>query len=239
MKKVIILLFCKRPKYVHLVLQHLSRCIGIKDYHLIIQVDGPGNPEITKLCANIKSTSHELHQFKYNHGVNFSTREVLRRGFWQADYVIHVEEDVLLAPDALQMFEWARQYGADQTLLNIAGIRHASGWLPEHGPFPSGQEIEKKIKRDPSGFGCWGWATWKDRWERLDKIWSDKSDIDLSWDTRITQWRAEQKLNQLAPLVSRVQNIGAEHGVHRGDYILSYWAGSDGFKTPSNYYLIE
>ena len=237
MDKVITLLFWKRPKYVRQVLDHLSQCRGIDAYHLVVHLDGPANKAVRELCHAIKFAPHETRQFHQNHGCNQCTRTVLRRGFDLSDYVIHVEEDVLLAPDALQYFEWARQFGPDKTLLNVSGIRHPTGWLFEHGHFPDGQAIEQKAKRS-GGFTCWGWATWKDRWQELDKIWSTEPDRKLSWDVRIEQYRRQHKLAELMPLVSRVQNIGAEQGTHRGEYVLSYWAGSPGFVTPSKYQAI-
>jgi hypothetical protein len=237
MKKVITLLFWNRPQYVRMVLDYLSNCIGIGDYHLAIILDGPTHPEIRKICSGIKFARCEVHPINRHVGCNGATRIALNRGFELSDYVIHVEDDILLAPDALQYFEWARQFGGDKKLMTIGAIRHPTGWLLEHGPFPVGQEIERKVKRD-GGFGVWGWATWKDRWLEFNKIWSTESDIALSWDTRLSRYRNERKLAQLVPLVSRVVNCGAIGGVHRGDYMLSYWAGSNGFQSNPNFYIV-
>ena len=41
-------------------------------------------------------------------------------GFTQADYVILVEDDIVLAPDALEYFEWARDaYQNDPEVMNL------------------------------------------------------------------------------------------------------------------------
>lgn len=181
--------------------------------------------------------SADVKQFDRNMGCNHSTRTVLQRGFEISDYVIHVEEDVVMAPDSLRFFEWARQFGNDGTLLNIAALRHPDGWLPDRGAFPDGQEVEKKVKRE-GAFSCWGWSTWKDRWAEMDKNWSTDTDRRLSWDIRIEELRRKWESSQLMPFISRIINIGAEGGVHRGDYLLPYWAGSPGFIAPAEYYVV-
>lgn len=237
MSKVVTLIFWKRPQYAQRVLEHLSRCKGIENYELIIQIDGPPNSKIHHLCAAINFAQKDIQFSHANMGCNVTTKKVLHRGFERSDYVIHVEEDVILAPDALQFFEWAKQFGSEKDLLNIAALRHPNGWLREHGAFPNGQQIECKVQRE-GGFSCWGWATWKDRWIEMEKRWTTGTDRALSWDIVIDSLRREWNKCQLMPHVSRVLNIGAEGGVHRGDYLLSYWAGSPGFVMPSTYFLV-
>jgi hypothetical protein len=236
--KVITLCFWRRPQYAEHVLNSLKACAGIKDYHLVIHLDGPQMTSMKKLCENIRMAPREIIQSKKNIGCNQSTRTVLERGFQHSDYVIHVEEDVILAPDALLYFEWARQFGSDKNLFTIGAWRHRSGWLEGDGPFPVDQKIQTKVVRSPF-FHCWGWATWKDRWADMKAHWTTKDDLTLSWDTALTQHRHKTGRHELLPLVSRALNIGAEKGVHRGDSWLSYWAGSTGFKRDTNYQLVE
>lgn len=238
MSNIITLVFWKRPQYAKRVLEHLAGCKGIDDYHLVIQLDGPPMQQMHDVCRRLTfARTAEVKQFERNMGCNHSTKTALQRGFELGDYVIHVEEDVILAPDSLRFFEWGEQFGSDTSLLNIAALHHPDGWLPGHGPFPMGQEVEKKVKRE-GGFSCWGWSTWKDRWVELEKNWSTGTDRGLSWDVRVEEMRRKWNSSQLMPYISRIMNIGAEGGVHRGDYLLPYWAGSPGFVMPDNYTLV-
>lgn len=232
------MLFWKRPHYAHQVLEHLSRCKGIEDYELVIQLDGPVNADMQKVCSRIQFARKDVQQFAKNMGCNFGTKTVLDRGFKKSDYVLHVEEDVILAPDALRYFEWAKQFGDNTDLLNIAALHHPKGWFPEHGPFPLGKRIESRVQRE-GAFSCWGWATWRDRWDAMEKQWTTGDDRSLSWDVRIEQLRRQWNMCQLMPHVSRIMNIGAEGGVHRGAYFISYWAGSPGFIAPSDFFIVS
>jgi len=231
MDKIITLLFCRRPRYAEIVLEHLRACEGIENYKLIINVDGPPIPEMKKVCSSILFAPTDVHYSDINLGCNHSTRAVLRRGFNESDYVIHVEEDVILAPDSLRFFEWARQFVTDQTIFNVAALK-----IPKASAAPK-FNTEGNVEKDWS-FHCWGWSTWKDRWMEMDKNWSNKDDMNLSWDVHLNDVRSWRNGCELMPHVSRSMNIGKEGGLHCGEFLLPYWAGSPGFKSPIEYCLI-
>jgi len=60
-------------------------------------------------------------------------------------------------------------------------------------------------------FTPWGWATWRDRWQQLTAGWS--RDEAISWDVVINHALRAGRYEAF-PTVSRIQNIGAENGVH-------------------------
>lgn len=236
--KVITLCFWRRPQYVRNCLHALQHCKGIGDYTLVAHLDGPQNEDIKAQVKAVDWAKTELVLNDEHWGCNVSTRRALSYGFNRAEYVIHVEEDVVLAPDALQYFEWAGAVAQnDPSVMSIAAWRHDSGWLPEHGPFPLEDNPAGKVVRWTC-FHCWGWATWRDRWLGMNSHWTTGNDSTLSWDVALNQYRHETGRCELAPLISRAYNIGAAGGVHRGDSPLSYWAGSTGFVLPETYRIV-
>jgi hypothetical protein len=152
-------------------------------------------------------------------GANGTIRAALADAFTRSDYVIHVEDDVLLAADALPYFRWARRYGADPEVWTVAAWRHARGWLPGCGREMMADEIA--MARKQPFFTCWGWATWRDRWREMESNWTQGGDHELSWDVRMEQMRGGRV--QVCPMISRAVNIGKTGGIHRGDSPLAYW----------------
>lgn len=237
-KKVISLCFYRRPKYAQQVVNALRECDGIQDYKLVFSLDGPINNEVLKICNGVNWIEREVLTSKSNLSCNGNTRKALSRGFEMTDYLIHVEEDIVLAKDALRYFEWGRRFEGDKQVYTIGAWRHPSGWLPKHGRFPAGQNIGGKVSKH-GGLWIWGWATWKDRWLDMDRNWTTKGDKVLSWDTCLTRHRHATGRYALVPYVSRAINIGAEAGTHTGATILDYWAGSPGFKIPETYQRVD
>lgn len=236
---VITLCLFKRPDYADQVFKHLANCDGIDKYTIVMCVDGPPNHRMVRLCKSVRiGKKQTVLVSNHNLGCNGNTRRALRCGFQLSDYVIHVEEDIILAPDALLYFEWGRRFENDKSIITIGAWRHPKGWLPEHGPFPEGKRIQAKVCRHP-GVWIWGFATWRDRWEDADKHWTTQGDKELSWDTCWTQHRAMTNRVALIPLVSRAQNIGEKDGTHTGATINSYWAGSNGFKRDLDFHVIQ
>ena len=233
--KVITLCFWKRPVYATAVLDALRRCDGIENYKLLIHLDGGGHPDMHYLAASVDFCERIVVKRADHLGCNDMTRIALHHGFSHSDYVIHVEEDVVLAPDALRYFEWAEQFGKDGGIFTVSGWRHPSGWLPESGK-PYDPVMGGEARTEPF-FTCWGWATWRDRWDEMDAHWTTGTDLSLSWDIAISGMRGTRF--EVHPMISRAVNIGKLGGVHRGDSPLTYWAGSPGFTTPTVYKFHE
>lgn len=234
--KVVSMCVWRRVDIARNTLHALSQCPGIGDYRLLVHLDGNGATEMPDLFSGVSFMPVTVFRSPTQLGCNESTKRILSVAFEHADYVIHDEEDVMLAPDALHYFEWAKQFQSDPEVLSVAAWRHDAGWLAEHGPFPDGQQIETKVSKFRC-FHCWGWATWKDRWEKILANWTGNDDQTLSWDVAVEAFRAREKMYEIIPHVSRAFNIG-HGGIHRGDSWLSYWAGSGGFQPPTTFQLV-
>jgi hypothetical protein len=235
--KVITLCLWRRPKYTREVLNALRNCRGIGDYLLLIQQDGAddrgdvGQSEVRAICEKIDFAPARIVSESEHLGCNMNTRRALATGFRYADYVIHIEDDIQVAPDALQYFEWARQFRSDPSVFVV------SIW--EWPGFGEVRTVEQNthVKWHP-GLSIWGFATWRDRWQQMDQGWTSSTDDKAeSWDQYLETHVKGDHRGSLCPMVSRCINIGSEDGTHCGDHLLPYWAGSLAFhrRNPPTY----
>jgi hypothetical protein len=226
----------RRPEYTGLVLRALEANAGSGRYTLVVALDGgpQADPEVERIVqaqtwpANLIVRKAERHE-----GCNLTTFAALDTAFGvtDTDYVVHVEDDVLLAADALAWFAWAgERYRADLQVLTVGAWRHDDGWQPD-AQRPMNPEEHRQCRRR-AFFCCWGWATWRDRWTVMRANWSRESDHTLSWDVRVSQLRGERGMVEVVPMISRAVNIGSMNGTHRGHHPLDYWRGMDADVTP-------
>lgn len=235
--KIITLCCWRRPLYTRRVLDALRQCPGIHDYTILIQQDGAddrgdiGQSEVRRFCERVNFAPCRIVSESEHLGCNQNTRRALAAGFRHADYVIHIEDDIQVSPDALQYFEWAKQFGSDPSVF-VASIWE---W-PSFGELRK-PEQDTHVKWHP-GLSIWGFATWRDRWEQMNRGWTDsKDDGVVSWDVHLETTVKGAERGSLCPMVSRSINIGSENGTHCGDHLLSYWAGAKSFhrKNPQTY----
>jgi len=214
-----------RPAYTAPMLAHLGACEGIGAYRLLAFIE-PGCPAVADLFAAVDFCECQVTHNSERLGVNHNMYQALAAGFAVSDYVIHVEDDVLLAPDALVYFEHCRQvYAADPTVYTVTAY-HQTVSLPEPSDWHS-------LIRE-AWFSPWGWATWRDRWleapRGLCHTWVPEA-YQFWWDSWVHKLLRRSR-DQVAPLLSRAQNIGAAGGAHvpsadwhaRRQHIR-YWAG--------------
>lgn len=225
----------RRPTYTRQVLEALSKCDGIQKYQLFVWIDGPRNAgdeveAVRKLAHSIDFAPKIILARDFHVGCNLNTFGALYEAFKDHDYVVHVEDDVVLSTDALRWFEFGRQFAFDKNIWCVGAWRHEHGWLPGNGEQAPGENFRYGLQK---GFWIWGWATWKDRWEEMRAGWTRHYDASSnnSWDTVLTKTVRGNRMS-LLPYISRAINIGEHAGTHTGATILPYWAGSSGFVQP-------
>lgn len=238
--KVITMCHWRRPKYTRVCLEHLARCQGISDYTVIMHIDGKGDPGVLKecdkfrgKCAKLKLAPHLQHL-----GCSGNTFQALQDGFALSDYVIHIEDDVVFAKDALKFLEWASQFESDKRIFTTGAWRHHNGWLPppdQNRPWIPGHERWASLF---PGFFVWGWATWQSRWQEMKAGWTKGPDTTRCWDTVLTR-EVRGKRYSFLPLIGRANNIGEDLGTHRGAQWINHWAESPGFIYPDHFERIE
>ena len=150
------------------------------------------------------------------------------------DYVQHLEEDFVFAPDALRLSAWIREtYRADKQVL-AGGVQTAHAATPD----------EYLSVHKSSHFHCQGWSTWVDRWEMtLKPRWQGTKDthtIKLG-DVSMGGWADNFNDRifpstggvQVIPRLSRCKHIGRYGGLHtteetfKKDYPTVYAADVD------------
>jgi hypothetical protein len=208
----------KRLDYSRRVLEHLKACAGIEDYLVSLHVE-PGYPRVLELARSFPLPNRNLVVNDTRLGCTANIHSALKYGFMRSEYVIMVEDDVLLAPGALKYFEWAREvFRDDPSIFTVAAYRKEEVAAKDF--YTYGKE---------QWFTPWGWATWKDRFVEMTDKWG-WNEVD-SWDCVVSK-HARGERYQVYPTLSRSQNIGAVGGTycpgpewHKDNQFNPFWAG--------------
>jgi hypothetical protein len=224
MPKVIAITLYRRPKYTQILFDALNRCYGIEDYTIFISCDYA--PEHHDACSEVQAMAHRFSNAReeckthiyYNNprkGIDLNKLFILPKAYEMSDYVIFLEDDTIPAPDALRYFEWCRQFGNDPSCVAVCGYERYHP-MDYHEKVLTRQPyaVLKKFK----SFSSWGWAMWRDRYERLygmdgmnyiPKVDSPNGRFD--WHISWTYREGDYCLFSRMP---RIQSIGGEMGEH-------------------------
>jgi hypothetical protein len=217
----------KRPEYTRRSLEALSRCVGIEQCLLMPRVE-PGCPEVEALVRAVDFCECRPAWNPARLGVNRNTYAALEGGFALADFVVHVEDDVLLAPDALDYFWHARAaYHHDHEVFSVAAYHRVAAPLHLFSFHALGRR---------RWFHPWGWGTWRNRWDEVRGGLGRALGGPVTWDT----WLGRNVVapdegpgrREVYPVLSRAQNIGLVSSIHATTpawhaehHQLKYWAG--------------
>ena len=226
MKKLTISLY-NRIQYTERLFQYLDECYGIQDYEINICCE-PGHKPIEDLARNFRPSQTHVTVNPRRYGCNTNIFQCLAIGFSKNDYNIHFEDDTIPGKDCLKYFEWAReQYKDDKTIFTISGYVNSDNKTEHY--YPPSNDILLVEKRN--WFTPWGWATWKDRFEDMIKVW-DFAGTRGSWDATVNHVAREGR-SEIFPAVARIQNIGADLGTHvpnaewhKNNHLNTYWIES-------------
>lgn len=204
-----------RLEYSRLVLEYLSACIGIDNYQILCQIDkSPLQSELSDLVAEFSSSLDiHTHLCSKNLGCNKAIYECLDWGFEDTEFLIHIEDDILLSKDALRYFEFCnKMFINNQRIFTIDGYNNK----------PSEPINEYGINL-ASSFKPWGWATWKDRWLEIKPKWQFSYNPIYEqgrmvfggggWDVCMKQYLRKDRC-RVYPMLARSINIGAKNGIH-------------------------
>lgn len=199
--KVIVMTLFRRPDYTRQVLEALNRCDGVQDYHVSLHVE-PTCQEVRRLARDFDHPNKQMVRNARQLGCTENTYAALDYGFSCSDFVILLEDDTVPAQDCLRYFEWARErFADDKRVFTVSAYNKTLTLPPPEQHFAAGRV---------AWFNCWGWGTWRDRWEEMKVGWGF-GQYD-SWDLIVNRLRGDRE--QIAPDLARCQNIGAEGGVH-------------------------
>jgi hypothetical protein len=202
--KVIVINHFKRPRCSRMCLNHISFCNGVKDYTVISYVE-PGHDEVLKTVNDQKyKDSFKEHIIIVNDVVKGGTenqRQSMAHGFELSDYIIFIEDDLLLWRDSLEYHEYCCQrFEKDKDVFNVTLLNN---FFENINPYIYMYTIGKRRRLSPAG-----WGTWRDRFERINELELWTKDKTISMDVHIGQ---NISGNEIYPKISRIQNIGS-HG---------------------------
>lgn len=242
MPKIITLSLFNRPKYTIQVLDNLALCRGIQDYRVIPIIDVLPNSNNVEVMYEIlqkylisKKLNIDAPRIPdRNLGCNLAIYTCLNTGFLFTNYLIHIEDDILLAPDALEYFEWAnKQYKDNKSVFTVDTYNN----LASQGVQSTDYQTVSRAK----SFKPWGWATWIDRWEEIKDLWQfgfEPRTINGTkfegggWDLCMKKVLRGDRY-RIYPNLARCINIGAEQGAHTpspefhwAKHTVKNWAGN-------------
>lgn len=205
-----------RPEYSR---RSLAAILGAKGYspekyaiYCSIDCDenGETNDEVFSLYARHGFT-HSITKKKL--GCNYNVKRALDIA-WEdnPDFVLLIEDDIIISDDALQYVEWAaKKYKDDLSVRTVGLWKSKNGWdfskpLSKSEMFKINEQV---------WFTCWGWGTWGDRWKEMKDTWTTGNDSHkTSWDVVLYNHLKERK--EVVPSISRAYNCGEFGGTHRG-----------------------
>lgn len=244
--QIITVLAWRRPAYLARCLEALRACRGIKEWHVAISVDGlHPDPARSNLDSDIALTyrvaKRESLRFPYwppywngarhcgvaEHPKDRISHMVDARGY---RYVLALEDDCLLTPDALELATWFRNSPVRDDYAFMSLARETQ----EADPTRAGELLITDDITSP-----WAWCFTAESWKQMAPRWNSKEAEPTGWDWSLRYELARANRWALTPFLPRAYNIGAEGGVHETqehfDACLKDATRSDG--APANFFV--
>jgi hypothetical protein len=206
-KKIITSLHYNRPNYTRRCISHLESCLGIENYLVIFLIDLSDKlDKIYDIIYNCKLNAIITTNDKKLGGCK-SQAKLLNIAFEHGgEYIIHVQDDIILSIDALRMFEYCGTKCANND--NIVCV---TAWN-NRADVPNKEEMYKLRVKCRSPFG--GIAFWKHKIENIGWINSDYIGKMEGSDRLFRQIMKKRNTYSVYPLVSRSNHIGFNQGLN-------------------------
>jgi len=236
-----------RPEHTKQTIESLAKNALADETEVYIYSDAPKNEKVQQKVEMVREYIDTLAQrnlFKSIHIIKGETNKGLARSVIsgvteiidQYSKVIVVEDDLVSAPNFLQYMNEALEfYEEDNRIWSICGYT-----FKMNIPADYNHDVYLSYRG-----GSWGWATWRDRWEKVDWEVTDypvfknnkklrsrfnrggrdmANMLDNQMQGKIDSWAirwcyAQSKLDMstVYPIVSRIKNIGLDGtGTHSG-----------------------
>lgn len=165
----VILFAYNRPMHLKMTLDALSKNVGAKDTNVYIFIDGPKrengksiNKKVEEVALSYKDNvfrTLSVENSIQNYGLAISIITGVTRIIGIFGKVIIIEDDAVPAPSYLQFMNQALEYYEhDHTIWSIGGYT-----VPMK--IPDDYKHDIVITQRSSSYA---WATWKDRWDKID-----------------------------------------------------------------------
>lgn len=196
-----------RPDYLNQVFSALCKCEGLDKYQIFISAE-PNQPEVMKVINWVKNTGIIPITCVVNDvtkGCNENCRNAFQLGFdgTDSDFVVYVEDDIVLAKDALCFAEWAiNEFKEDESFFS-AGMYQQQ----RKGFVLNPLDIPKSFFR--GALTPWGVAMPRKSFEKSRNWFTDNiHELNTTWDVKFSLHMADEMLYEVSPVISRSQNIG-------------------------------
>ena len=204
MLRVITMTAYRRPAYTREVLAALAKCDGVADWLLLPNVE-PGHEEVIAAFRECHACECRLVVNKERLGLNRNTQAALMRAFdLKAATIVHLEDDTVASPDALQYFAWGIdhlvEHDPQHKILLVSGYNK-----PKNEPTLK----ESHLCQTRPIWTPWGWAVDRQRLVWLLAHWCTRNPKCFTCPIK-SRFRRTRK--ELFPVLSRIQNIGYELG---------------------------
>jgi hypothetical protein len=159
----VVLFGYNRPERFFATLSSLSKNKLAEFTELFVFIDGPKSLDEIPLVNAVNEIAQKISGFKEFHVVSHSTNLGLAKSIRHGiDFVLEKNQSVIVVEDDLIVSESFLEY------MN-SGLRHYAH-EPKVASIQGYQYPLAKTFHQPialRGADCWGWATWKDRWESV------------------------------------------------------------------------
>lgn len=248
----IVLFAFNRPNLLQQALSALAANDLADTASLTIFCDGPRNEKdepnirsVRELAKNARGfATLEVVEHNQNMGCAASVIHGLTEMFRLHERLIVIEDDIVTSPYTLRFLsDGLAHYEDNEKVFNIAA------WTPPHiiRHLPTGYPYD--VYAIPR-FNCWGWASWRDRFQSIDWEVTDYQEFknspqlrnafnaggnDLStmldeqmqgkidaWDIRADYTRFKKNMLGINPVRSYALNIGMGSGTHTTES-TTYW----------------
>ena len=195
--KTISLACYSRPKILLEALDSLkNQMADLANYKLYISCE-PGNSEVINIIKNIDFIETDITINDKKLGLSTNTFNAINKAFKQADFNLYLEDDIVLSPDALNLFEWYIK----QDLTNIVALSFCNFW-------DKNDKLDENLIYKVRGLNGWGFIASKQQfkkyfrpfWFPLKGFWDKSSAIQ----TR----KMSKNIYYIVPQLSRSTNIG-------------------------------
>jgi len=165
-----------RPDHLRRTLDALAANLGAAAASLIVFCDGPRTELDAPACVQVAEVARQARGFASvdivvrdrNFGCAGSVIDGVSTTLRSHSRIIVVEDDILTSPFTLDFLCRALdEYVAHPSVFSVAA------WAP---PFPVTERTYPYNAFFFPRFHCWGWATWRDRWDLIDWTFSKYND---------------------------------------------------------------
>lgn len=161
----VLVLAYNRPLHLHNCLESLRRNLGFEKHEIFIAIDGIKNESERTISRQVENVAEKFAIVNENTrvvknprnlglgaSVLYNIDKILDKNLG----IIVIEDDLVLSSHFLNFCEYGlASYLEDKSVMAISGFSLPIGTL-EEAYFLRGAD-------------CWGWATWKDRWDKFER----------------------------------------------------------------------